>query len=506
MHHPLIVVSLLATAVSAQVDLQMDAGSFPGTLSGRLGPYQQGFPAAVIFSGNSGPTPLSLIDSRDLRQLNVGLESLPLAFVGVFAASGYFDLPALPIGNQAWLLDRALYFQAVTLEGSAVNFLIGEVSEPRVVRFAPAGNFRYRGNQMTQARAFFDRAIPIAGGRWMIAAGGSGALLSQAALSSTEIYDPLGDTFFAGPNLNFARSVHTATRLQDGKWLLVAGVDTLNDPQDTAEVLDPQTQFARVVANPMLARRMGHSANLLANGRVLVAGGLSDLNGTGFDPVNSALASTEFYDPTNDSWIAGPSMSRPRAGHVAIPLPDGRILFAGGVGYTTIIIRIPQIWNQTEIYDPNTGSFSSGPSMRTARAIFSVADLGGGRFLVAGGMSSLLAAGAPTDEAEIFDANTGAWSAVGRMGTARGMSATVPLGGGRFLLAGGTNGTLTSPSALASTEVFDVATGVFTPGPNMTSSRVAFGAFASPAGPYHLIGGGTGGTGTSTTTAEWYYR
>jgi hypothetical protein len=181
-------------------------------------------------------------------------------------------------------------------------------------------------------------------------------------------------------------------------------------------------------------------------------------------------------------------------------------MYAGGVGYITVIVRIPQIWTQTEIYDPVSGTFASGPPMRTARAIFSVADLGGGRFLVAGGMSSLLSAGASTTAAEIFDAGTMAWTPVGNMATPRGMSATIPLGGGRFMIAGGTDGTLTAPNALATTEIFDAATNAFTPGPTMNWSRVAFGIIPTPTGQVHVIGGGTGTTGTSTTTAEFYFR
>jgi len=507
-HRLPIFLSLLASlgVLPAQVGLQLPGGSLPGTISARLGPYQFGVPAVIILSVGTGPTFLSAIDARDNRQLRVGLESLPVSFVGFFGASGYFDVAPIPIANQAWLVDRALFFQAVTLEGSAVSWLVGEVSDPRAIRFAPAGAFRDRGNQMTQARSFFDRPIPIVDGRWMVAAGGSGALLSQAALATTEIYDPVNDSFSLGPNLNTARSVHTATQLADGKWLLAGGVDTNNDPQDSAEVLDPQIVFSRQVANPMNAHRMGHTADRLPNGRVFVTGGLSDLNGTGFDPVNSALASTEFYDPPTDSWISGPNLSRPRAGHVVIPLPDGRLMYAGGVGYVTIIVRIPQIWTQTEIYDPRSGTFASGPAMRTARAIFSIADLGGGRFLVAGGMSSLLSAGASTTAAEIFDAGTMSWTPVGSMATPRGMSTTIPLGGGRFMIAGGTDGTLTAPNALATTEIFDAATNAFTPGPTMNWSRVAFGTIATPTGQVHVIGGGTGTTGTSTTSAEFFYR
>jgi hypothetical protein len=86
------------------------------------------------------------------------------------------------------------------------------------------------------------------------------------------------------------------------------------------------------------------------------------------------------------------------------------------------------------------------------------------------------------------------------------MCGVAPLGGGRFLLFGGADGSLTSPNALSSGEVFDAATGSFTQGPTLNVSRAAFGAFPSPTGQVHVIGGGTGTTGTSTTTSEWFYR
>ncbi len=505
----LLTVSLISLApLCAQVDLRMTGGSLPGNIDGRLGPYQIGFPGIIILSVGTGPIPLALLDLRDPRVLRVGIESLGISFAGGFALNGYFDSPSIPVPNQPWFVNRGLFFQGLTLEGSAVNNLVGSVSDPRAVWFAPAFAFRNRGVQMAQARSFFDRALPIEGGRWIVAAGGSGALLSQAALASTDIYDPMLDVFSAGPNLNTARSVHAMAPLQDGKWLFAAGVDTMNDPQDTAEVFDPQLLSFRTVANPMNARRMGHTANLLPNGRVLVTGGLSDLNFTTnpLEPINSALTSTEIYNPQTDSWTVGPNMSRPRAGHVAITLPDGRILFAGGVGYTTFIIRIPQIWIQTEIYNPATNTFSAGPNMATPRGVFSVADLGAGRYLVAGGISSLTGLGAPTNAAEIYNASTNTWTAVGNLAAARGMSAVTPLGGGRFLFFGGADGSVSVPNALASSEIFDASTNAFTPGPTMNVTRAAFGAFASPTGQVHVIGGGTGATGTSTPSAEWFYR
>src|SRR5690606_24725093 len=295
---------------------------------------------------------------------------------------------------------------------------------------------------------------------------------------------------------------------RDGHRFLAACVDLNDCLQISLEFLDLATLFWLMVAGPMSAPRMGLTVTLRADGRVFVTGGLSDLNWSSsqIEPITSALASTEFYNPATDSWTPGPSMSRPRAGHAAIPLPDGRILFAGGVGYTTLIIRIPQIWAQTEIYDPVSNTFSPGPSMSRPRAIFAVADLGGGRFLVAGGVSDLLGLGAPTDEAEIYDATTNSWSPAGRMAQARSMAVVLPLGSGRFAIAGGADGTLAAPNAIASTEVYDAATNAFTSGPALNVTRAAAGVFLAPTGQYHVIGGGTGQTGTSTTTTEWFYR
>lgn len=504
----LLVCAALATALPAQIGLSVTGGSLGSNIETRLGPYNPFTPALIVLSTNSGPTPLGILDPRDPRQLRVGVESLGVSFSGFIAIDSFLTGVPLLVPNQPWFVNQSLFFQGLTLDGTVgFNWLIGEVSEPRGVWFAPGGAFRNRFTQVAQPRSFFGDALALPDGLWMAAAGGAGALLAQAALDTTEIYDPMTDSFFAGPRLVRPRSVHTTTRLNDGSYLFVAGVDANNDPQDTSEILDPVLLTFRAVTGVMNAKRMGHTATRLPNGRVLVTGGLSDLNGTGIDPINSALASTEIYNPATDTWTAGPNMSRPRAGHLATVLPNGKILFAGGVGYTTFLgIKIPQIWTQTELYDPATGTFANGPAMATPRAIYSVADLGGGRFLLAAGVSSLLGLGAPTTACEIYDANSNTFSAAGSMAAARGMSAVFALGSGRFLHIGGADGTLTNPNALASTEIYDMATNAFTAGPPLGSSRAAFGTFVAPTGQLHLISGGTGMNAASTPTTEWYYR
>src|ERR1700730_11300798 len=69
------------------------------------------------------------------------------------------------------------------------------------------------------------------------------------------------------------------------------------------------------------AARFDHTATLLANGQVLVAGGYSN---------GSYLASAELYDPASGTWTGTGSLATARRGHTATLLPNGKLLVAGG--------------------------------------------------------------------------------------------------------------------------------------------------------------------------------
>jgi len=115
------------------------------------------------------------------------------------------------------------------------------------------------------------------------------------------------------------RYYHTATLLPDGKVLVAggAGIGTYN----SAELFDPLTGSWSNTA-PMSVIRLYHTATLLRDGRVLVAGGWNSPMG--------ALSESELYDPATGTWSVVGSMTVPRENHTATLLADGMVLSAGG--------------------------------------------------------------------------------------------------------------------------------------------------------------------------------
>lgn len=254
--------------------------------------------------------------------------------------------------------------------------------------------------------------------------------------------------------LSTGRSSHTATRLNDGRVLIVGGYPLTA----SAEIYDPATR-AFTSTQPLAIARQSHVAALLPDGRVLIAGGL------GTNGVNSiSLSSSEIYDPVAGTWTPGPSLNWPREQGQAVVLLDGRVLVlngnstsAGGGGGTPVC----------EIFDPVTGTFSLTGSLSGRRDSPAVSLLSDGRVLVAGGGS---ASAISSNVAEIFDPATGTWSATGTMGSLRTRASATLLGNGKVLIAGGISSN-SSSTAVAVAELYDPATGTFAPTGSLNSLR-----------------------------------
>ena len=499
-------VLLLGAARSQSFELDVVGGSVPGFTSLNCHPANYPLELAVILpSGNPGPTPCVWFDGIDGRSLGVGLELLGNMWAGFMNPdmSVGFPVPAVPS-----LQGSTLYFQAVTFYWWQPT-LLDRISNANVIRLGNAGTFYDRGSVNFLYDRAFATVLPRSDHRWMVVGGGQGALLAQIARDTTEIYDPLTNSFSLGPLLTTPRSMHTSTLLPNGKWLLTGGVNVQNDPQSSCEIYDPVLDVFTAVAS-MATPRMGHTATLLANGKVLVTGGLAAMTvtPTQLSAVHDATNLTELYNPATNTWSPGPNLTTPRAGHFAITRPDGKVVLGGGISWDTVIILgwLPAVRRTCDLYDPVANTMGAAAQMATARSLVDAVDLGGNRWLLAGGISSvsLTSPGTPTAAAEIYDAVANTWTSVGSMATPRGNHKAWALSGNQFLLAGGANGTITSPVPLSSTEVFSTATNSFTPGPALNAARAGAAAWNTPQGQVQLFGGGTSG-GLISRSTEWYY-
>jgi hypothetical protein len=151
------------------------------------------------------------------------------------------------------------------------------------------------------------------------------------------LYDPVSNTFAATPVMNTARYAATATLLPNGEVLIAGGG---NGGLSSTELYDPvSNSFTAAAATPVMnTGRFPSSATLLPNGKVLIAGG--------FSSSQTYLSRTELYDPASNTFAAStPSMDAARYVATATLLPNGKVLLAGGgtnLGYL----------NSTDLYTP----------------------------------------------------------------------------------------------------------------------------------------------------------
>lgn len=219
----------------------------------------------------------------------------------------------------------------------------------------------------------------------------------------------------------------------------------------------------------MTAPRSGHTATLLPNGQVLIAGGM-ERNGVFFN-------GAELYDPMTGRFTAADkNMGTQRVGHSATLLPNGKVLIAGGWGNEGVLAS-------AELYDPKTGVFTATGNMSVARGDFTATLLSNGRVLVAGGESGGVLSGAET-----YDPATGQFARTGNMSAGRTMHAAVLLPDGRVLIAGG--GEYQHP--LATAELYNPTSGTFSITGNMTVPRYKHAALLLTDGDVLVVGGSDG--------------
>jgi N-acetylneuraminic acid mutarotase len=253
-------------------------------------------------------------------------------------------------------------------------------------------------------------------------------------------------------SLMTGRAKHTATLLRNGSVLVAGGVDRANNGLASAEVYNPATNKWSP-AGSMVAARLEHTATLLPSGKVLVAGGV-------IMPYPSrSLATTELYDPTTNSWSAAASMIGSRTRHTATLLSDGRVLVVGGQSFPLreggFVVSQPP---SAEIYDPQSNRWATTGPMGFYRVGQTASRLADGRVLVAGGRGDR---GSLTST-EIYNAAADRWISAAPMGVARsGHVATLLQNGDVFVAAGIGEDSNSLPITLTSGEIYDPRTNLW---------------------------------------------
>ncbi|MFC9439762.1 Kelch repeat-containing protein [Nocardia sp. NPDC057030] len=347
-----------------------------------------------------------------------------------------------------------------------------------------------------------DTAIRLNDGRVLLAGGEDGR---RMALFTSVVYDlPTGTGTRVAGRLETPRRLHTITKLQDGKVLVTGGVTgAATTPArgiNSVELFDPAVGGGawRTVAS-MNEPRFSHSATLLPDGSVLVAGGCSARSAD----TNRALRSAEIYSPATNTWTTVKPMTDIRFGHTAIPLTGGKVLVIGGV--ITIGRGQYAALGYCEIFTPGAtpdkGTWAPTASLRTPRKGHQATALTDGSVLVTGGdvlthsFSSIIDPySLKTCERFRLDANgIGAWTVDADMpwGLSQHRAVLLPKSG-KVLVIGGTD-----------SGVFDVgysdtilytpgaagAAGTWTIAANMAVGRWAMAAVGLPEDEVFVAGG-----------------
>ena len=396
--------------------------------------------------------------------------------------------------------------QTITATDTVTLTISGMSNAIQVSRARAAGTFTIAGS-MKFPRAGHTATL-LQDGTVLVVGGES----TTGVLASAEIFDPATGMFTAATgSMETARVGHTATLLTDGS-VLVTGGNNGTGAVATAEIYNPTTEMFTAATGSMETARVGHTASLLNDGEVLVAGGGTapeEFFGAGLD---GSTASAELFDPnlgqftpTANDMLAG------RIYHTATLLPNGDVLLAGGTDNANISGAA-----LGDLFHPGTATFTATTNNGTTALHYGAALLGDGMLLLAGGEVSASPCGeggslVSSAKTFLFNDSDTSFSETGSMSASRISHTATLLLGGEVLIAGGAAsntrcdrgfGTSTFQS-VASAELFNPATGAFALTGNMLTARAAHTATLLGDGTV-LVAGGVDANGNALASAELF--
>ncbi len=351
-------------------------------------------------------------------------------------------------------------------DGQAVT-ATGEVFDPASGLFDSVGG-------LAVPRTFHTATL-LKNGSVLIAGGSSGIGSTLSPLDTVELFDPSKHKFSVGLFLMLVtRAMHTATAIDHGKAVLIAGgINLQGGVESSAELYDAGTGLFTPTDNSMQSARYGHIATRLNDGTVLITGGL--------DEYNNLLDSADIYDPKTRTFTAIGPMTYPRAFHAASILMDGRVLITGGIAASQ---QDPNFNRHAEIYDPATKTFSGAfvtiPALTNEpRNFYTASLLQNGKVLLAGGTECCESPQEPDsrpygyESAEVFSPKIPAFAALpAGMIQPRALHTATLLHDGRVLIVGGEDTDQTP--AIQAAEIYSPAKRSFTGLPiSMNNARSA---------------------------------
>lgn len=295
--------------------------------------------------------------------------------------------------------------------GGGTGSLLALTSFDTTDRFDLATRSFTSGPKMTSVRGVHT-ATKLPNGRWILAAGVN---RNNDPVDSSEIYDPATGRFSAGPQMRAKRMAHTATALPDGRVLVTGGLNDLNgqlaalgSALRSTEIYDPKTNTWTAGPN-MREPKAGHVAQRLQDGRVLLMGGVTWRNVI-FIKVPSFSRQVDVFDPKTNRITGLSNMGKERAGQSTFLLADGRVLAAGGVGGSIVSGGVADA--SAEIFNPSTNRWTATGSMPTAKALATATVMRDGRPATIGGAGGTLLSPLAVNDCAAFDVTTGKWSAL----------------------------------------------------------------------------------------------
>ncbi|MGL5003103.1 MAG: Kelch repeat-containing protein, partial [Casimicrobium sp.] len=331
----------------------------------------------------------------------------------------------------------------------------------------------------------------------LLVAGGQAAAPASTPLASTELYDPFANAWSAATALPVARTDHTATLLDNGRVLIVGGRSVAGSEAAlaTAVLYDPTTNTWSNAGN-LAAARSQHTATRLRNGKILVVGGKNNA---------TVLASAELYDPATNAWTSAGSLTTARRFHTATAASVGindEVFVIGGrdSGVDGVSFGLSSI----ERYSASSNSwFTFTAQLDDPRYGHTATALPNGDIAIACGFSAQLS-GLSTvpisrNSVERFVFTSLSVASLGSLRDNRARHSATLLPSGKILFAGGIRDGA-SPTYLATLEVFDIVAGGSPPSINMPEAHANHTATLMPTGAVLAVGGRASATSATATT------